>query len=105
MIRNLITALASTSLGGFVILAAAYGWLAWSTPAHAQEACVTVEQDKALAEQKGLEYLGLHELPFTDEQSVFYAYRGQVWVSPVLNGCVAPNMYRAGKRKPEATPA
>lgn len=75
--------------------------LALAVPAVAQEACVTIEEDKELAEQKGLEYLGVLALPFTSDVSVFYAYQGYTWVSPIVDGCVADTMYRAGEYVPQ----
>lgn len=62
----------------------------------------TIADDKANVEAKGIEYLGLHPMPFTDQPSVFYVYHGTTYVSPITSdGCVAPIMYRVGPYLPE----
>lgn len=70
--------------------------LVFAVPVVAQDTCVTVEQDKAKAEAVGLAWLGVRDLPFSDDQAVFYSAFGRVFLSPLVDGCVSPDVHPVG---------
>lgn len=62
----------------------------------------TMDQDKAIAERDGFDYLGPHRMPYTDAQSLFYAKGGVLFVSPIMpDGCVPPIAFTVGPYLPE----
>lgn len=59
--------------------------------------CVSVAEDRALIEAKDWVWLGLRRAPFTrDVQLVFYRAGQFTLVSPVVEGCVMPDVTPIG---------